>query len=112
MISKVVVAVFAATFISTESEEIFTGVAVVSFVILNTGIALGNCLCDICFTCAQEKTSNEITMLKQIPFTITGGFASNEMAGAPELHKGNQKNVLIFKKECESNCKISRQGGI
>ena len=51
-------------------------------------------------------------MLKQIPFIITRGFASNEMAGAPELHKGNQKNVLIFKKECESNCKISRQGGI
>jgi len=50
-------------------------------------------------------------MLKQIPFIITRGFASNEMAGAPELHKGNQKNVLIFKKECESNCKISLQGG-
>src|SRR5262245_15663592 len=90
--------VFAITFISTERVEIFTGVAVVSFVILKTGIAFGSCLCEICFTCAQEKTSNEITMLKKIPFIITGGFAINEMAGAPELHKGKEKMFPLFKR--------------
>jgi hypothetical protein len=94
----VVVAIFAATFTSIASDEIFTAVAVVSFVILNNGKALGICLgfCD-CLTCAQESSKR---MLMRVINFIQCGLAINKMARTAGLHKRTPKIILVVKKEC------------